>query len=131
MTKLASSLPKGDANGLDEQFRARMVKDPHQVHVVVALLDCSRVVRDVDNGVVQPTARICRVEVVTGDDAADMQDLLQRVFEQRTGKAELPLDLQLDVDKAFPPEVTTRYAEATSPDDPDADGADARPLRSL
>lgn len=41
MTKLASSLPGGDANGLVAIAR-QLIDTPHEVHVVVGLVDCKR-----------------------------------------------------------------------------------------
>ena len=44
MTKLASSLPGGDANGLTAIAR-QLIDTPHNVHVVIGLVDCSRSAR--------------------------------------------------------------------------------------
>jgi hypothetical protein len=42
MTKLASSLPGGDANGLTALAR-QLIDSPHDIHVVVALVDCKKI----------------------------------------------------------------------------------------
>jgi hypothetical protein len=100
MTKLNSRLPKGDANGLDSLAR-NMLEEPHQVHVVIALVDCLRFTTDVDEGTSEPTARIRRVEVITEADKGQAQVMLRRALEKRTGKTVLPFDLEEDMRAAF------------------------------
>ena len=56
MTKLASALPKGEANGLNALSR-KLTDEPEAVHVVIALVDCKSITTDVDTGDVEPTAR--------------------------------------------------------------------------
>lgn len=101
MTKLASALPKGDGNGLDQLARA-LIDTPKDVHVIIALVDCKRITTDTDDGAIEPTARIRRVEVVTGaDDKARAAVMLRRALEKRTGTTVLPFDLEEDVKSAF------------------------------
>jgi hypothetical protein len=100
MTKLSGSLPKGDSNGLDALAR-RLIDDPQQVHVVVALVDCKKISTDCDTGDIEPTARIRRVEPIGGDDKDLAAKMLRRALELRTGKAVLPFDLEEDLRSIF------------------------------
>jgi hypothetical protein len=100
VTKLTSSLPKGEANGLQHLARA-LLDNPHDVHVVIALVDCKKIDTDVDTGDVEPTARIRRVEAVTGDDKSVAATMLRRALERRTGQTVLPYDLEEDMRTVF------------------------------
>lgn len=100
MTKLAGSLPKGEGNGLDAVAR-QMIDEPDAVHVVIALVDCRKITTDTDSGEIEATARIRRIEVVSGDDRATAERMLRRALEKRTGKTVLPFDLEEDMRSAF------------------------------
>lgn len=100
MTKLASSLPGGDANGLVSLAR-NLIDSPHDVHVVVALVDCKKITTDNDTGEVVPTARIRRIEAISDDDKGLAGKMLRRALETRTGKTVLPFDLEEDIRAAF------------------------------
>ena len=122
MTHLSSSLPQGEANGLTAISR-ELVENPHKVHVVLALVDCRKVVTDADTGDVQPTARIRRIEVVGGgQDNKVAQRMLRRALEERTGATVLPFDLEEDLRAAFGGLVDPTTGEIR-PDDSDTDGA--------
>lgn len=100
MTKLASSLPAGEGNGLDA-IATELIEDPHDIHVVVALVDCKKTTTDYDSGDVIPTARIRRVEPIDADDKDLAAKMLRRALERRTGKTVLPFDLEEDLRAAF------------------------------
>lgn len=100
MTKIASALPGGDANGLTAIARD-LIDNPHEIHVVVALVDCKRTTTDNDSGEVVPTARIRRVEVIGGQDKDLAAKMMRRALETRTGKTVLPFDLEEDLRAAF------------------------------
>lgn len=100
MTKLTGSLPKGESNGLDAIARA-LIDNPHDIQVIVVLADCSKITTDVDTGDMEPTARIRRIEAIHGPDKEVAAKLLRRRFEQRTGKAVLPFDLEEDLRSVF------------------------------
>lgn len=100
MTKLASGLPKGDGNGLSALAR-NLIDAPHDIHVVVALVDCKKVTTDNDSGEIEPTARIRRIEAITDDDKELAAKMLRRALERRTGKTVLPFDLEEDMRAAF------------------------------
>ena len=100
MTKLASALPGGDANGLTAIAR-QLIDNPHDVHVVVGLVDCKRITTDNDSGEIMPTARLRRIEVIGGDDRDLAAKMMRRALEVRTGKTVLPFDLEEDLRAAF------------------------------
>lgn len=100
MTKLASGLPGGDANGLVSIARD-LIDEPHTVHVVVALVDCKKVTTDNDSGESVPTARIRRIEVIGERDKDLAAKMMRRALEERTGKVVLPFDLEEDMRQAF------------------------------
>lgn len=100
MTKIAGNLPQGDGNGLDAIART-LIDEPHQIHVIVALVDCKKTTTDNDTGAVEPTARIRRIEAITEDDKDMAARMLRRALEKRTGKTVLPFDLEEDMRSAF------------------------------
>lgn len=100
MTKLAGSLPKGEANGLVVIARD-LIDDPHHVHVVIALVDCKRATTDFDSGEIVPVARVRRVEVIAGEDKGLAEKMMRRALEVRTGKTVLPFDLEEDLRATF------------------------------
>lgn len=100
MTKLTSSLPQGEGNGLVAIARS-LIDEPHQVHVVIALVDCKKTTTDCDTGAIEPTARIRRIEAVEGDDVELAAKMLRRALERRTGQAVLPFDLEEDMRSIF------------------------------
>lgn len=100
MTKLSSKLPEGDGNGLDAITR-QLIDAPHQVHIVIGLVDCMRQTTDTDTGEVVPTARLRRVEVINGVDKDAAQQMMRRALEERTGQTVLPLDLENELQAAF------------------------------
>src|SRR5690625_4331190 len=67
MTRLASGLPKGDANGL-YAIAHQLLDDPLQRHVVVAVVDCSKITTDTATGARDATVRVLRIEQVHPDD---------------------------------------------------------------
>lgn len=100
MTKLSTSLPSGDGNGLTALVRD-LIEEPRKVNVVVALVDCKRITTDNDSGEVEPTARIRRIEAITNDDLELVHKILRRALERRTGQTVLPFDLEEDLHEAF------------------------------
>lgn len=100
MARLASSLPKGEGNGLGALDRD-LIDDPRKIHVVIALVDCKSIKTDNDSGEVEPTARIRRIESIEEGDRDIAAKMLRRALERRTGKAVLPFDLEEDIRAAF------------------------------
>lgn len=100
MTRLSNALPKGDGNGLDAIAR-QLVDNPHDLHVVIALVDCKTSKIDHDTDEREPTARLRRIEVVEGDDKQIAQQMMRRALEARTGQTVLPIDLEDELRAAF------------------------------
>jgi hypothetical protein len=113
MTKLTGALPAGDGNGLDSIARD-LIERPHDLRVVIALVDCRRTTTDNDTGEVEPTARIRRVEVVDGEDLAMAERIMRRALEKRTGSTVLPIDLEDAITDAFR-NVDPATGEVTGP----------------
>lgn len=127
---LSGRLPSGEANGLAAIVR-QLVDDPEHVHVLVVLADVVKTTHQVESGATVPTVRIRRIEAIgDGADRAELQRLLMREYERRTGQPTLPLELEEDVRAAFgeagaPPEQEApkkpKRGKATdAPFDPDS-----------
>lgn len=99
--KLSSGLPQGEANGL-AAIASQLADVPEKVHVVIALVDCSKITTNVDSGDVLPTARVRRIEAITDpSDGHRLRQLMRRQYERRTGKTVLPFELEDDLRAAF------------------------------
>lgn len=99
--KMAGKLPAGEANGL-AAIASEMLDNPEKVHVVIALVDCSKITTDTDSGDVVPTARIRRIEAIKDPaDGKRMRQLLRREWERRTGKTVLPFEMEEEMRSAF------------------------------
>lgn len=98
--KLASALPKGDANGLGPLVMD-LVQHPDRFKVVLAIIDCKQITTNADTGEVVPTARIRRIEGVLPGDYKTARRLMERALEERTGRVTLPLGLEDDLREAF------------------------------
>lgn len=99
---LSGSLPNDDRNGIGA-INSALLDDPETTHVIVARVDCSKIVTKVDNGDIIPTARVLAIEAFPGHTAKakELNRILRDAFVQRTGKAELPLEA--DVSDATDP----------------------------
>lgn len=102
IVKLSSSLPKADSvNGLSA-LAGDMASEPERMHVAVIVFDTSRVTIDTDSGDAVPTARVRRIEPITGiADRQRLQTLVTRAFEERTGKTVLPLEIEDELRAVF------------------------------
>jgi hypothetical protein len=95
---LSGSLPGGDQNGLAALAPA-LVNQPDQMHVAVITFVTSTLKTDVATGDVVPTIKIKQFEpFVGGSDVNELRRLLRRAYERRTGKVELPLELERELD---------------------------------
>lgn len=98
---LNGKLPDGDRNGL-AAISTDLIEAPNKVHVVIALVDCSKVTTNTDSGDVVPTARIRRIEAIKDpEDGRRMRMLLRREWERRTGKTVLPFEMEEEMRSAF------------------------------
>lgn len=97
--KLSAKLAKDDdLNGLDS-LAEDMIEDPKQVRIAIVWFDCSKIVDNTDDETRVPYARIRRFEPtgLAEDMPAELQMIITRAAELRTGKAPLPFD-QVDSD---------------------------------
>lgn len=95
--KIAGSLPKGDENGVGAtNLLAELIHHPMRVHVAVVLFDTAKITRNIDTGDVIPTIAIRAIEAVPADtaEAVRLRTMLRDAYEQRTGKFELPFELE-------------------------------------
>lgn len=90
MTKLAGALPKSN-NGLD-RLNDELVADPTNAHVIVAMIDVSRITVNPDDETSEATCRILRIEPLTGKDADQAAHLLDSAYAHRTGQPMLPVN---------------------------------------
>ena len=96
---LSGKLPSDDRNGLSA-LAASLLANPKEVRVAIVLFDVNRITEEPDTGARVPQVRIRAFEPITpSDDAHEMDRLLRRSVERRTGKVELPLDLERELDK--------------------------------
>lgn len=90
MTKLSSSLPKEyDEDGLGS-INYELVARPTDTQMVVAMIDCKSVTRDIDTGIDIATARILHIEPLREHEAEQARELLSNAQERRTGKRAIP-----------------------------------------
>lgn len=90
MTKLSSSLPKEyQEDGLGS-INYELVARPTDTQMVVALIDCKSVTRDIDTGIDIATARILHIEPLREHEADQAREMLANAQERRTGKRPLP-----------------------------------------
>lgn len=98
--KISGNLPKGDANGIGPIVQ-ELVDQPHRFHVLLAIVDCSKISTNNDTGEVVPTARVRRVEVVLPPDLKTAEKLMRRALESRSGRSVLPMELEDEITMAF------------------------------
>lgn len=90
MTKLSSSLPKEyDEDGLGS-INYELVARPTDTQMVVAMIDCKSVTRDIDTGIDVATARILHIEPLREHEAEQAREMLSNAQERRTGKRPIP-----------------------------------------
>ena len=97
---LSGRLPKGDADGLGAIARD-LIAEPEKVHAVICLIDCTKIVTEVDTGETIPVARIRRAEAIRPADLKEAQRLIRRAWEQRCGDTVLPMELEDDIESLF------------------------------
>ncbi|WP_027946573.1 hypothetical protein [Amycolatopsis taiwanensis] len=96
---LSGTLPGDDRNGLDQLARA-FVGDPEGRHVIIALVDCTKITTKVDTGEAIPTLRVRAIEgfLGTSADGKEVRRLWRRAYERRTGQVELPLEVERELE---------------------------------
>lgn len=102
--RMSGRLPVDDRNGLVSIAR-ELVDDPERVHVVIALVDTLKVTTNIESGDVVPTVRVRAIEPIgETTDAYELERLLRRAYERRTGHVELPLELERELEAIQPPD---------------------------
>lgn len=97
-TKLKATLPKETASNGLSVIRNQLLKTPMTEHVVLVVLDCHRIVEDLDDFVRTPVARILRIEPETDPDrAVELLGRMRELAEDRKPPQDKPM---LDVDEA-------------------------------
>lgn len=90
MTKLSSSLPKEyDEDGLGS-INGDLVARPTDSQMIVAMIDCKSITRDIDTGLDIATARILHIEPLREHEADQAREMLAAAQERRTGKRPIP-----------------------------------------
>lgn len=96
---LAGALPAGDKNGL-AALAPSLVNQPDELRLALITFRVSKLTTTVEDGNVVPTVRIQQFEPVTASgDVDELRRLLRRQYERRTGQAELPLELERELDE--------------------------------
>jgi len=117
---LSGRLPRGDANGLGAIAR-ELIHKPEQVHALIVLVDCTRLVTEVDTGETIPVMRIRRAEAILKLDLKEAQRLVRRAWEHRCGDAVLPVEMENDIDSIFEG-FDPADSQPEQPTKPDEDG---------
>lgn len=75
-------------NGLDDDVvRKGLIEEPLARRYVVAMIETSKVTKDIEGGgTVSPTVRVISIEVTEGDDAVVVKEILDKLFKVRTGR---------------------------------------------
>lgn len=106
MARLSSALPKdAEKNGL-YAIERDLLEDPLRRHLVLAVVDCSKITTDTTTKAREATVRVLRIEQVHPDDAGEAERLVRRALEWRSGETVLPIDLEKDLDSWFGAGVT-------------------------
>lgn len=130
IARLLGKLPKGDGNGLGG-LAAELAKDPGRIRVGIVMFDADRIVEKTDDGDHEVRIRHRRIEVAKRPEhLTTLERILLEIFEERTGGAQLPMELHDDADQAFreariAQETPTSHEGATEEWSPAAELAEA------
>jgi hypothetical protein len=99
--RLKAGLPSGESNGL-VHHAASFIDDPDALRLALVLLDTKAMVEDRDDGDTTALVRVRRIELIsdTGD-VRELQRIMLRANESRTGKAMLPFETEKAIDDVF------------------------------
>jgi hypothetical protein len=110
--RLKAGLPNGEANGLRD-VADQFIDNPDDMKLALVLLDTKAVTEDRDAGDTTALARVRRIEVISRpDDVKELQRIMLRANEERTGKAVLPFDTEKSIDAVF-----SQFADEAPTDD--------------
>jgi hypothetical protein len=88
VTKLKATLPQSREANAMPVIREQLLKEPFVQHVLILVVDCHRIIDDLDTLVRTPVARIVRIEPETDPDRA--AELLGRARELSDGRTSSP-----------------------------------------
>jgi hypothetical protein len=128
MTKLSSGLPRDpEKNGLAWIARD-LVARPMNRHLMIAVVDCSKITTDTDTGMREPTVRVLRIERVHPHDVPEVERLVRRALEYRSGETVLPIDVEREIESwlgaGFRLDPETGELVPIEPDDADTSAGD-------
>lgn len=113
--KLKAGLPNGDANGLIHHANL-FIDDPDAARLALCLVGTKSTTEDRDDGDITALVRVLRIELVTDKgDVTQLQRIMLRANEARTGKTMLPFDTEKAIQDVF----ADFAAEQPSDDDDD------------
>lgn len=92
---LSGRLPTDDKDGL-AALAARFTDHPEHLHLVVGLVGCTKVTRDVESDEEVPTVRFRHIESceATSKSATTLREILEHLYGERTGKWSLPGEIK-------------------------------------
>jgi hypothetical protein len=106
--RLSGALPRDDRTNGISSIAAALISNPSDVHIIVALVDCQKIVTKTETGEVFPECRIRAIEAFPGAtaDGEELRRLWRRARERRTGEVELelPIELERELDSLRPAE---------------------------
>ena len=122
-------LPRGEANGF-AAIAAELLREPRRLRAALVVFDCRRGTEDYDSADTVVTLRIRRAEVLLAVDLGEVEKLVRRALEARTGQQVLPLELEDEISELFremaDPDSAADPEEPPPGDDPPADEPDAK-----
>jgi hypothetical protein len=132
--KTNALMPKGEGNGLTAiaalLAAEALGRAPKTVRAALVIFDSARVTMEGDTGEAKVTVRFRRVEPLLQSDYPQAEKLVRRALESRNGQAQLPLELETDLELAFgglsfdtPPDPDAPDTEP-DPGDPDTEEPD-------
>lgn len=130
-------------NGLDDEpIRKGLIEEPLARRYVVAMIETSKVVKDIEaGGTLVPTVRVISIEVCDGDNAIVVKEILDTLFKTRTGRHVDPTLFDRDdpqanadaehvssiLDGMIPPAPAGSDQDADAPSTQDTPGDDTPP----
>jgi hypothetical protein len=96
--RFSGKLPEGDRNGL-AAIAPALVNSPDDTHVAIVVLQTTHLSTDIKGGGTTPTVALVAIEPITqSTDAKEVERLLRRQLERRTGQTEIPIELERELE---------------------------------
>lgn len=92
---LSGRLPTDDKDGL-AAIAAKFTDHPDHFHLVVGLVSCTKVTKDVESDEEIPTVRFRHIEAcpASSNHAATLRQVIENLYGERTGKWALPGEIK-------------------------------------